>query len=119
IVGDFNSTSAADGGLTYLRSAGFSDAAQDAAGKINSTYKSHRSFIPSKVTSSYPYDHVVYRAGTNRPISAVASWVVARTRLANGERWEENCLGVSNKTVIAAAGCLGSDHFPVVASLRW
>ncbi|GAA3538655.1 hypothetical protein AFL01nite_27330 [Aeromicrobium flavum] len=119
LMGDFNSPTRSNGGLDWLRRNGYGIANDDAATRINPTYRSVRSFLPSKVPSQYPYDHVAYKPGSGTPVQAVASWVVARTRLADGERWQENCLGVTNKTVIATAGCIGSDHVPVMASLRW
>ncbi|MET0930618.1 MAG: fibronectin type III domain-containing protein [Aeromicrobium sp.] len=118
LTGDLNTTSSRDGSLTVLRQAGYTDT-RTAAGssrRINAGVASGNGFDPRRVSarSRTQVDHVMTLPGHGAAaIDTTLWWVQAplRGRLLDTCRRER-------RTATPAAGCWGSDHFPVIAQLR-
>ena len=119
LTGDFNTRSARDGSLTVLKRAGYTDT-HTAAGpsrRINDDVASGNGFDPRRISSRgtrTPVDRVLTLPGRSTPaISTSLWWLQAPVR----GRLLDNCRR-TRRTAPPAAGCWGSDHFPVVTQLR-
>jgi hypothetical protein len=119
LTGDFNTKSPRDGSLTVLRRAGFIDT-RTAAGpsrRINDHVASGNGFDPRRIAARgtrTPVDRILTRPGRLAPTVGTALWWLqapVRGRLL------DNCR-TTRRTAPPAAGCWGSDHFPVVVQLR-
>lgn len=119
LTGDLNTTSSRDGSLTVLKSAGYTDT-RSAAGpsrRINAAVASGNGFDPRRIAprdGRAPLDHVLTLPG--RGVAAVDTslwWLQAPVR----GSYLDNCRR-SHRAAAPAAGCWGSDHFPVIAQLR-
>jgi endonuclease/exonuclease/phosphatase family metal-dependent hydrolase len=119
LTGDFNTRSARDGSLTVLRRAGYTDT-RTAAGpsrRINDDVASGNGFDPRRISSRgtrTPVDRVLTLPGRSTPaITTSLWWLQAPVR----GSLLDNCRR-TRRTAPPAAGCWGSDHFPIVAQLR-
>ena len=119
LTGDLNTRSARDGSLTVLRQAGFTDT-RTAAGpsrRINDDVASGNGFDPRRISprgTRTPVDRILTRPGrSGLPIATGLWWLQAPVR----GGLLDNCRR-TRRTAPPAAGCWGSDHFPVVAQLR-
>jgi hypothetical protein len=119
LTGDFNTKSSRDGSLSVLEAAGYTDTRTDAGSsrRLNDDVASGNGFDPRRIArrGTYtPVDRVFTlpgRAGAG--VDTTAWWLQAPVR----GRYIDNCRH-SRRTAAPAAGCWGSDHFPVVAQLR-
>ncbi|MET1038797.1 MAG: fibronectin type III domain-containing protein [Aeromicrobium sp.] len=119
LTGDFNTTSSRDGSLSVLRSAGYTDTRTDAGSsrRINDDVASGNGFDPRRVArrGTYtPVDRIFTLPGRGAAdLDSTLWWLQAPVR----GRYVDNCRR-NHRTAAPAAGCWGSDHFPVVAQLR-
>lgn len=117
LTGDFNTKSAQDGSLRVLKRAGFVDTRSDAGSsrRINDDVASGNGFDPTRVSARgtrTPVDRVFTLPGADSALDTTLWWLQAPMR----GRYVDNCR--SRPTATPAAGCWGSDHFPVVAQIR-
>jgi endonuclease/exonuclease/phosphatase family metal-dependent hydrolase len=119
LTGDFNTTSSRDGSLEVLEAAGYTDARSAAgrSGRINARVASGNGFDPRRISrtgTQTPLDRIFTLPGRGvARLDTALWWLQAPVR----GRYVDNCRR-SHRTAAPAAGCWGSDHFPVVAQLR-
>ncbi|MCW2841014.1 MAG: endonuclease/exonuclease/phosphatase family protein [Aeromicrobium sp.] len=118
LTGDFNTTSARDRSLAVLRSAGYADtrAAAGASRRINDDVASGNGFDPRRVARTgtrTPVDRIFTLPGSGTTTDTRLWWLQAPMH----GRLVDNCRA-RHRTAAPAAGCWGSDHFPVIAQLR-
>ncbi|MET0448072.1 MAG: fibronectin type III domain-containing protein [Aeromicrobium sp.] len=119
LAGDLNTTSSRDGSLTVLKAAGYTDT-RSAAGpsrRINARVASGNGFDPRRIAPRdrrAPVDHVLTLPGRGAStIDTRLWWLQAPVRGSH----LDNCRR-THRAAAPAAGCWGSDHFPVIAQLR-
>lgn len=119
LTGDFNTATSRDGSLTVLRKAGYTDTRSAArpSRRINAGVATNNGFDPTRISASgsrTPVDRIFTLPGQGGArLSTDTWWVQAPVR----GRLVDNCRRTA-RTAPPAAGCWGSDHFPVIAQLR-
>ncbi len=119
LTGDLNTSSSRDGSLRVLKSAEYTDTrtAAGASRRTNAGVASSNGFDPTRISAKgnrTPVDRIFTLPGQDGSDFAIGWWWLqapVRGRLI------DNC----RQTRLAAppaAGCWGSDHFPVIAQLR-
>lgn len=119
LTGDFNTATSRDGSLSVLKRAGYTDTrtAAGASRRTNPGLASANGFDPTRIStrgSRTPVDRIFTLPGRDRAGLATGWWWLqapVRGRLI------DNCRR-NARTAPPAAGCWGSDHFPVIAQLR-
>lgn len=119
LTGDFNTSTARDGSLKILKQAGYTDTrtAAGASRRTNPGVATGNGFDPTRISprgNRTPLDHIFTLPGRDGA-GLVTGWWWLQAPVRG--RLIDNCRR-NARTAPPAAGCWGSDHFPVIAQLR-